>query len=79
MDLSNERGAEMNIIVKAVMSDGIISEITLKDVSNIEHEIKAGTVLAVVYSGKWILNQFKMDTLISITEAGTENILYKKL
>lgn len=69
----------MNIIVKAVMSDGIISEITLKDVSSIEHEIKSGTVLAVVYSDKWILNQFKMDTLISITEAGTENILYKKL
>ena len=79
MDLSNERGAEMNIIVKAVMSDGIISEITLKDVSSIEHEIKSGTVLAVIYSDNRILNQFKMDSLLSIKEAGTENILYKKL
>ena len=79
MDLSNERGAEMDIIVKAVMSDGIISEITLKDVSSIEHEIKSGTVLAVIYSDNRILNQFKMDSLLSIKEAGTENILYKKL
>lgn len=69
----------MNIIVKAVMSDGIISEITLKDVSSIEHEIKSGTVLAVIYSDNRILNQFKMDSLLSIKEAGTENILYKKL